>query len=110
VSIKNKFATAVATAGLLAGLFGSAFVPAARAAAGDGFGSTPSTAILEVTEGGWYSSTGVANKAEVCFTASLDTDNAVAVFNFGGDKTATAGDLTIIYPTADASNAVIRLS
>jgi hypothetical protein len=32
VSIKNKFATAVATAGLLAGLFGSAFVPVARAA------------------------------------------------------------------------------
>ncbi len=32
MSIKNKFATAVATAGLLAGLFGSAFVPVARAA------------------------------------------------------------------------------
>lgn len=35
--------------------------------------------------------------------------NTVAVFNFGGDKTATAGDLTIIFPTADASNAIIRL-
>ena len=31
--IKNKLVTAVTTAGLLAGLFGSAFVPAARAAA-----------------------------------------------------------------------------
>lgn len=36
-------------------------------------------------------------------------DKSVAVFNFGGDKTATAGDLTIIFPTADASNAIIRL-
>jgi len=35
VSIKNKLVTAVTTAGLLAGLFGSAFVPAARAAAGE---------------------------------------------------------------------------
>jgi hypothetical protein len=35
VSIKKKFATAVATAGLLAGIFGSAFVPAAMAARGD---------------------------------------------------------------------------
>jgi len=35
VSIKKKFATAVATAGLLAGLFGSAFVPAAYAANDD---------------------------------------------------------------------------
>ena len=33
MSIKNKLVTAVTTAGLLAGLFGSAFVPAARAAA-----------------------------------------------------------------------------
>ncbi len=37
-------------------------------------------------------------------------DKAVGVFDFGGDKTATAGDLTIIFPTADASNAVIRLA
>jgi hypothetical protein len=35
VSIKNKLVTAVTTAGLLAGLFGSAFVPAARAAGTD---------------------------------------------------------------------------
>lgn len=35
---------------------------------------------------------------------------AVGVFSFGGDKTATAGDLTIIFPAADASNAVIRLA
>jgi hypothetical protein len=37
-------------------------------------------------------------------------DKSVGVFDFGGDKTATAGDLTIIFPTADASNAVIRLA
>lgn len=37
------------------------------------------------------------------------SDKAVAVFNFGGDKTATSGDLTIIFPTADATNAIIRL-
>ncbi len=38
-----------------------------------------------------------------------ELDKAVAVFNFGGDKTATAGDMTIIFPTADATNAIIRL-
>ena len=38
-----------------------------------------------------------------------NADRAVAVFNFGGDKTATAGDLTLIFPTADATNAIIRL-
>ena len=35
-------------------------------------------------------------------------DPAVAVFDFGGDKTSTAGSFTISFPTADASNAVIR--
>lgn len=38
-----------------------------------------------------------------------ESDRAVGVFNFGGDKTATAGDMTMIFPTADASNAIIRL-
>ncbi|MFA5898364.1 MAG: hypothetical protein WC829_04545 [Hyphomicrobium sp.] len=37
-------------------------------------------------------------------------NQAIGVFDFGGDKTATAGDMTIIFPTADASNAIIRLA
>ena len=37
-------------------------------------------------------------------------DPAVAVFDFGGDKTSTAGSFTISFPTADASNAVIRIA
>lgn len=38
------------------------------------------------------------------------TTNAVAVLAFGGDKTSTAGDFTIQFPTADASNAIIRIA
>jgi hypothetical protein len=30
--------------------------------------------------------------------------------DFGGDKTSTAGDFTIQFPTADASNAIIRIA
>ena len=41
---------------------------------------------------------------------STASGKSVGVFSFGGDKTATAGDLTIIFPTPDASNAVIRLA
>tara|TARA_R110000782_G_scaffold997_1_gene3553 strand:+ start:2879 stop:3307 length:429 start_codon:yes stop_codon:yes gene_type:complete len=39
-----------------------------------------------------------------------NADRAVAVFDFGGDKTSTAGSFTISFPTADASNAVIRIA
>ena len=41
---------------------------------------------------------------------SASGDPAVAVFDFGGDKTSTAGSFTISFPTADASNAVIRIA
>jgi len=32
------------------------------------------------------------------------------VLDFGADKTSTAGDFTISFPTADASNAIIRIA
>ena len=38
------------------------------------------------------------------------TTDAVVVLSFGADKTSTSGDLTIQFPTADASNAIIRLA
>ena len=41
---------------------------------------------------------------------STDGDRAVAVLDFGGDKTSTNGDFTIQFPTADSSNAIIRIS
>jgi hypothetical protein len=38
------------------------------------------------------------------------TTNSVVVLDFGGDKTSTAGDFQIVFPTADASNAIIRIA
>jgi hypothetical protein len=48
------------------------------------------------------SANGVANTAL--------TNAAVAVLDFGSDKTATDGDFSIIFPTNDASNAIIRIA
>ena len=41
---------------------------------------------------------------------SSDSNKAVAVLDFGGDKTSTSGTFTIQFPTADASNAILRLA
>ena len=41
---------------------------------------------------------------------SSQGNKAVAVFDFGGTVTSTSGDFTVVFPTADASNAVIRIS
>jgi hypothetical protein len=38
------------------------------------------------------------------------TNPAVVVLDFGSDKTSTAGDFQIVFPTADASNAIIRIA
>ena len=37
------------------------------------------------------------------------SNEAVLVLDFGGDKTATNGDFVVQFPTADSSNAIIRL-
>lgn len=38
------------------------------------------------------------------------TNAAVAVLDFGGDKTSTNGDFTIIFPTASNTTAIIRIA
>jgi hypothetical protein len=38
------------------------------------------------------------------------TNPVVAVLDFGSDKTSTSGDFQIVFPTADASNAIIRIA
>ena len=41
---------------------------------------------------------------------STNSNKAVAVLAFGADKTATAGNFTIVFPAADATNAIIRIA
>ena len=41
---------------------------------------------------------------------SSQSNEAICVIDFGGTVSATAGDLTIEFPTADASNAIIRIA
>ena len=42
--------------------------------------------------------------------AGTGTTNTVVVLDFGSDKTSTAGDFQISFPTADSSNAIIRIA
>lgn len=41
---------------------------------------------------------------------SSDSNKAVAALDFGGNKTSTSGTFTIQFPTANASNAIIRIA
>jgi hypothetical protein len=70
--------------------------------------STSTTAWLDFGDSTWSSSTITANGALIY--NSTNSNTAVAVLAFGGDKTSTNGDFTIIFPTADSSNAIIRIA
>jgi len=38
------------------------------------------------------------------------TDPSVVILDFGSDKTSTTGDFTIVFPTANATDAIIRIA
>ena len=44
------------------------------------------------------------------FNDTASGDPSVATIDFGGDKTSTAGDFTIVFPAAAASTAIIRIA
>ena len=44
------------------------------------------------------------------FNDSATGDPAVCAIAFGGDKTVSSGTFTIQFPTADASNAILRIA
>ena len=49
-------------------------------------------------------------RGALIYNDTASGDPAVAVLDFGGDKTATSGTFTIQFPTADASNAILRIA
>jgi hypothetical protein len=67
------------------------------------------TAFTDFDDLTFSSSTITANGALI-FNESATGDPSVCALAFGGDKTSTAGDFTIQFPTADASNAIIRIA
>ena len=70
--------------------------------------STSTTAWLDFSDTTWTSATITANGALIY--NSSQSNKAVAVLAFGGDKTSTNGDFTIVFPTADSTNAIIRIA
>jgi len=88
-----------------------------------GTGYTAKGAALTRVDPSNDGTTGITDFANLTFSSSTITANGALIFNdsasgdpavcalaFGGDKTSTSGDFTITFPTADASNAIIRIA
>ena len=72
--------------------------------------ATASTAFVDFDDLSFTTATISAQAALIYNTSAANTNASIAVLDFGADKTSTDGDFTIIFPTNDASNAIIRIA
>jgi hypothetical protein len=71
--------------------------------------STGTTAFTDFADLSFTSATITAFGALI-YNDTAAGDPSVCVLDFGGAKTSTSGTFTIVFPTADASNAIIRIA
>jgi|TARA_R110002153_G_scaffold41101_3_gene117374 hypothetical protein len=66
-----------------------------------------SVAVVSITDAVVTAST-ITARGALIYNAS-QSNKAIAVFDFGADKSSTAGDFTIQFPAAAAATAIIRI-
>jgi hypothetical protein len=71
--------------------------------------SSGTTAFTDFSDLSFTSATITAFGALI-YNDTAAGDPTVCVLDFGGAKTSTAGTFTIVFPTADSSNAIIRIA
>ena len=69
-------------------------------------GTTAFTSFSDLT----FSTATVTARGALIYNDTASGDPTVIVLDFGADKTSTAGDFTVQFPTADASTAIIRIA
>ena len=92
---------------------GTAYTAGGASLTNSGVSLSSTTAFTDFSDVSYSSATFTANGALIYNTTtgtSTGTTDAVAVIAFGADKTVTSGTFTIQFPTADATNAIIRLA
>jgi len=70
--------------------------------------SSGTTALTDFADTTWSTATITARGAMIY--NSSKSNKAVCILDFGSDKTSTAGNFTIVFPVADAANAIIRIA
>jgi len=69
-------------------------------------GTTGFTDFVDLT----FGTATVTARGCMIYNDTASNDASVATIDFGGDKTSTAGDFTIVFPAAAASTAIIRIA
>lgn len=71
--------------------------------------ASSTTAVCDFADISWTSASFTARGCMI-FNDSATGDPSVCCIDFGGDKTATNGTFTVQFPTADSSDAIIRIA
>ena len=71
--------------------------------------TSSTTALTDFSDTTWSSAT-ITARGALLYNDSASGDPTCLVLDFGADKTSTAGDFTVQFPAADASNAIIRIA
>ena len=71
--------------------------------------STGNVAFMSFANTSWTNAN-ITSAGALIYNATTTANTSVAVLSFGGDKTATNGTFTLIFPTADANNAILRIA
>jgi hypothetical protein len=87
---------------------GSGYITGGNTLTGATISSSGTTAFVDFSDSTWSSASFTARGALIY--NSSKSNKAIAVLDFGADKTSTNGDFVVQFPTADASNAIIRIS
>ena len=87
---------------------GVGFTAGGNTLAGATVSLTGTTAFVDFTDTTWTTATITARGALIY--NSSKSNKAVAVLDFGTDKTSTAGSFTVQFPTNDASSAIVRIA
>ena len=72
--------------------------------------TSSTTAFTDFTDEVFSNVTISSVRGALIFNDTGSGDPTVCVLDFGADKAASSGDFTIVFPTADASNAIIRIA
>ena len=105
----NKSTTAYSTSNEISNTSGSAYSAKGKALTSVTPALSTDTACCDFSDISWTSASFTAN-GSLIFNDSASGDPAVCAIAFGSDKTVTSGTFTIQFPTADASNAIIRIA
>ena len=67
------------------------------------------TAFVDFADSVWGSAT-ITARGAVIYNSSVAGNPSVAVLDFGADRTVTGGTFTVVFPAADAANAIVRIA